>query len=134
MLSTTETRRERIMVTTRREKLETGPAKAASTIISPSDKTATIAGCPKTKACRFCTVRHQNHSSRCRWITSLVKCSNSKCTRITKVCSIHRPSSNLCLSNLNNLFHNNNFVNIKIIESTPLSVHDVVNRWVLSKL
>jgi len=63
MLSTTETRRERSIVTTRRETSETGHAKAASTTTSPSDKTATIAGCPRIKACRFCTVRHKLSNS-----------------------------------------------------------------------
>lgn len=116
MLSTTEATRERPMVTRRRERSETGPAKAASTKTSPSDKTATIAGCPKTKACRFCTVRTNN-----RWICtpSLVKC-RVRCIN-NLVCSIlNRPSSNLCL---NNLLLSNNLVNINNFETTSLSVH-----------
>ena len=116
MLSTTEATRERPMVTRRRERSETGPAKAASTKTSPSDKTATIAGCPKTKACRFCTVRTNN-----RWICtpSLVKC-RVRCTSNLVCFILNRPSSNLCL---NNLLLSNNLVNINNFETTSLSVH-----------
>jgi len=66
MLSTTDTIRESNMLTKRRESKEIGPVKAALTIITPSDKTATIAGCPKIKVCRFCTVRHNLSSSKCK--------------------------------------------------------------------
>jgi hypothetical protein len=38
------------MVDKRRERLETGTAKAVSTTTSPSDKTATIAGCSQQSA------------------------------------------------------------------------------------
>ena len=110
MLSTTEAPRERTMVDKRRERLETGTAKAASITTSPSDKTATIAGCPRTKACRFCTVRTNN-----RWICtpSLVKC-KVRCISNNLVCFIlNRPSSNSCH---NNLLHSNNLVNINNID------------------
>ena len=66
MHSTTEAVRESNMLTKRRESSETGPAKAASITITPRDKTATIAICPKIKVCRFCTVRHNLSSNRCK--------------------------------------------------------------------
>ena len=108
---------------TRKDKLRTGLAKDAISSTKARRKPVKSAQWPKSRASQFATVRIKpnNSSNRCWWTTSNNHRCNSRCTRTTAVCSIHKPNNSWCHRIINNSFPNNSLDNTRIIEWSKVS-------------